>query len=246
MSMRVLAAALAPDLRFGAAPALADPGRPLRIGDVVIRAEGCLPPSALVPWHVRYADLDTVLPVGGVSDLDQLERRLGEHIEAMGQSGALDGLSTAIVVLDAVDHCFRESGLWDGNIYLAGTRALTAVFELARVGQPRQGGPAVISRGLAALELAYLFPVARKFRSGAYDGQVQYRLNGWGRAVAARLAATAAGAERAAACRRAIGRHIADERRRYESFLSQLDVARQDFVGNRLDQALSLPIPVLV
>ena len=44
-------------------------------------------------------------------------------------------------------------------------------------------------RELAALELVYLFPIAGKFRSGAYDGQIQYRLNGWGRALAARLTA---------------------------------------------------------
>jgi hypothetical protein len=246
MSMRVRAADLAPDLRFGVAPALAGPGRPLRIGDMVIRTEGCLPPSAMVPSHLRYADRDTVLLVGGISDRGELERCLGEHVQAMGQSGVLDDLGMAVIVLDAVDHCFRESGLWDGNIYLAGTRALTTVLDLAGAVQPRHAEPGVISRELAALELAYLFPVARKFRSGAYDGQVQYRLNGWGRAVAVRLAGTAAGAERAAACRRAIGRHLAGERRRYELFLSQLDVARQDYLGNRLDQALSLPIPVLI
>jgi hypothetical protein len=246
MSMRVVATGLAPDLRFGLAPAIADPGLPLTIGDIVIRAEGSLPPSALVPRHIRYADLNTVLLVDGVIGLDELERRLGEHIEAVGESGALDGLGAAIVVLDAVDRCFRESGLWNGNIYLAGPRALTAVSDLAGVGLPRSGGPYVISRELAALELAYLFPVARKFRSGAYDGQVQYRLNGWGRSVARHLASTTAGAKRAETCRQAIGRHLAGERQHYESFLSQLDVARQDYAGNRLDQALSLPIPVLV
>jgi hypothetical protein len=246
MTTRVRAADLAPDLRFAVAPALADPGRPLRIGDMSIRAEGCLPPSAVVPWHLRYADRDAVLSITGASDLGELEHRLHEHIQALGRADVLDDLSTAVIVLDAVDRCFRESGLWNGNIYLAGTQALTTAIDLAEALQPQHGGPWVMSLGLAGLELAYLFPVARKFRGGAYDGQVQYRLNGWGRAVALRLAGTAAGAERAAACRRAITRHLAAERRRYQSFLSQLDVARQDYVGNRLDQALALPIPVLV
>ena len=246
MTLRVRAATLPPDLRFGVVPALADPGCLLSIGDMVIRAEGCLPPYPAVPLHLRYADRDALLLIGGISDFGELERRLSDHVQAMGQSGVLDDLGTAIIVLDAVDRCFRESGLWDGNIYLAGTRALTTVLDLAGAVRPRHGGSEVISRELAALELAYLFPVARKFRAGAYDGQVQYRLNGWGREVAARLAATAAGAERAAACQRAIAQHLAGERLLYESFLSQLDVARQDYVGNRLDQALSLPIPVLV
>ena len=211
MSMRVRVADLAPDVRFGVAPALADPGCPLRIGDIVIGAEGCLPPSPAVPSHLRYADRDTVLLVGGISDLGELECRLGDHVQAMGESGVLDDLGTAVIVLDAVDRCFRESGLWDGNIYLAGTQALTTVLGLAGAVQPRHGGPGVTTRELAALELVYLFPVARKFRAGAYDGQVQYRLNGWGRSVAVRLAGTSAGAERAAACRRAIGRHLAAE-----------------------------------
>jgi hypothetical protein len=43
----------------------------------------------------------------------------------------------------------------------------------------------------------YLFPIAGKFRSGQYDGQVQYRLNGWGRALANRLAAGPFGTARA-------------------------------------------------
>ena len=87
-----------------------------------------------------------------------------------------------MVALDAVDRCFRESGLWPGNIYLAGAEAL---YGLALThGRHRWlfRGPETVLRELAALELVYLFPVAGKFRSGAYDGQIQYRLNGWGRA----------------------------------------------------------------
>ncbi len=33
---------------------------------------------------------------------------------------------------------------------------------------------------------------------------------------------------------------------RYAAFLGQLDVARQEYAGGLLDQALALPIPVLV
>jgi hypothetical protein len=107
-------------------------------------------------------------------------------------------------------------------------------------------GPEPVLRELAALELVYLFPIAGKFRSGAYDGQIQYRLNGWGRALAARLTAAPAGAAQAGTYRQELSAHLAREFERYRSFLSQLDAARQDYGGNRLDEALALPIPVLV
>jgi hypothetical protein len=54
-------------------------------------------------------------------------------------------------------------------------------------------GPETALRELGALELVYLFPVAGRFRSGSYDGQIQYRLNGWGRALATRLTAARPG-----------------------------------------------------
>jgi hypothetical protein len=79
-----------------------------------------------------------------------------------------------------------------------------------------------------------------------YDGQVQFRLNGWGRALALRFTHTPLGAKRAAAFRQLIGGHLAGEFQHYESFLSQFDVARQHYRDDRLDDALSLPIPVLV
>ena len=99
---------------------------------------------------------------------------------------------------------------------------------------------------MSLAELIYLFPIAGKFRSGAYHGQIQYRLNGWGRALAARLTAAVAGAAHAGAYRQELGARLASEFQRYGTFLSQLDVARQDYGGNRLDDALTLPIPVLV
>jgi hypothetical protein len=246
VTLRMRAASIAPDLRFGAANALADPATALAIGDVLIRAEGRLPHSLAVPRYLRYTDRDAVIVVEGVDKLDELERCLSDQVRAIGQSDTLDDLSAAVIALDAVDYCFRGSGLWQGNIYLAGTESLSIVLNLVGARDPAYRASEVVSRELAALELAYLFPVARKFRSGVYDGQVQYRLNGWGRALAFRLTSTQRGAERSSAYRREIFRHITNERQRYESFLSQLDVARQEYIDNRLDDALSLPIPILV
>jgi hypothetical protein len=165
-------------------------------------------------------------------------------IREICECGSFDDVDAAVVALDAVDCCFRDSGLWPGNIYLAGAEALRLALDFMG-DTPLFRGPEPVLRELAALELVYLFPIAGKFRSGAYDGQMQYRLNGWGRALAARLTAAGAGAAHAGAYRQELGAHLAREFQRYGSFLSQLDVARQDYGGNRLDDALTLPIPVL-
>lgn len=81
---------------------------------------------------------------------------------------------------------------------------------------------------------------------GVRHGQVQFRLNGWGRALAGRMAGTQRGAERVTVSRRLISDHLAADFERYESFLSQFDVARQHYGDDRLEDALSPPIPVLV
>jgi hypothetical protein len=158
------------------------------MGHLVITVEGCLPQWQSVPTYLRYSDRNAVLQAEGVETAEELEGCLGDQVAALGRHRELDDLTAAVVLMDAVDHSFRESGLWPGNIYLAGTAALAAVRNLVGLAETRSREPEIVARDLAALELAYLFPVARKFRSGAYDGQVQYRLNGWGRAVALRLA----------------------------------------------------------
>ncbi len=168
-----------------------------------------------------------------------------------GSAGAarpslIDDLSLAVIALDAADRCFRESGLWSGNIYLAGASALSRVLALIAVEPDDYRDPLSVMRELAALELAYLFPIAGKFRAGEYDGQVQFRLNGWGRSLAARLAAGRAATVLSEDLRGEIGEHLAVEGERYRAFLRQLDVARQGYDFDLLDAALGLPIPVLV
>lgn len=170
-------------------------------------------------------------------------RRSG-HASLAG-SGDWDDLAAAVIALDVVDRCFRRSGLWPGNIYLAGAETLRVVLDLAEEARLLPRGPEAVLRELAARTRLFVSGCG-KFRSGAYDGQIQYRLNGWGRALAGRLAAGEAGAARADAYRRAIARHLARERQVYSSFLSELEIARQDYRGNKLDAALNLPIPVLV
>ncbi len=169
-----------------------------------------------------------------LDDVD-VERELVRRIGVVAESGPVDDLSLAVIALDATDRCFRDSGLWQGNIYLAGTGALSRVLELAGIGEGGCREPLAVVRELAALELAYLFPIAGKFRAGQYDGQVQYRLNGWGRSLAERLAAGRTGAACTADLRRAVGQKLADEGERYEAFLRKLDVARQDYGDLRSD-----------
>lgn len=248
MTLRVSAASIAPDLRFGVAGLLADPPAGAELADgVMIRTEGCLPLSPPIPRYLRYAHREAVLVTNGVGSLGELESCLSEYVHALADSGGWGDLGAAVIALDAVDSCFRAVGLWTGNIYLAGPEALPVVLDLVKEDAgllPR--GPEPVLRELAALELAYLFPVAGKFRAGAYDGQIQYRLNGWGRALAKRLSAGTSGASRANLYQRAIAQHLAHECQRYRSFLGDLDVGRQDYYGNKLDGARALPIPVLV
>jgi hypothetical protein len=246
VTLRVRASSIAPDVRFGVAGALADPGVAVLVGEAVVRAEGCLSASPAIPRYLRYADRDAVIVADGVVDCAAFDDCLDEHVRTLGESDAWDDLAGVVIALVAVDRCFRDSGLWPGNIYLAGTDALRLVLKLAGEGTRLRRDPEAVVRELAALELAYLFPVAGKFRSGAYDGQVQYRLNGWGRALGDRLTVGKAAAARAAAYQRAVAQHIDREHQRYASFLSGLDVARQDYGGNKLSGALALPLPVLV
>lgn len=247
MTLKVRAASIAPDIRFSAAGALADPAGSVQIGDVTIRSEGCLPRSPVIPRYLRYADRDAVLVADGVGSTGEFQACLSERVSGLAGTGGWDDLGTAVIALHAADRCFRESGLWPGNIYLAGAETLRILLDLAEedvVLLPR--GPEPVLRELAALELAYLFPVASKFRAGAYDGEIQYRLNGWGRALAERLTAGEAGAARADLYWRAIAWHLGHEHQRYRSFLSEMEAGRQDYHGNKLDGALALPIPVLV
>lgn len=245
MTLRIPAASIPPDLRFGAADILADPAAGDLIGDVTLHAQGCLPAWPAFPNYLRYADRETVVIAEGADEQAELEACLAQVITEISGCGSFNDLDAAVVALDAVDRCFRECGLWAGNIYLAGAEALRLALEVMG-DAPLRRGPEPVLRELAALELVYLFPIAGKFRSGAYDGQIQYRLNGWGRALAARLTAAPAGAAQAGTYRQELSAHLAREFERYDSFLSQLDIARQDYGGNRLDAALALPIPVLV
>ena len=245
MTLLIPAAAIPPDLRYGVADELADPAVGDVIGTVTIHAQGCLPAWDDFPHYLRYADREAIIIAEGTDKQAELEECLARVIREVAEDGSFNDLDTAVLALDAVDRCFREAGLRPGNVYLAGTEALRLALDVM-VEASRSQGPEPVLRELAALELVYLFPIAGKFRSGAYDGQIQYRLNGWGRALAARLTAAPAGAARAGAYRQALSAHLARESERYRSFLGQLDVARQDYGGDRLTGALALPIPVLV
>jgi hypothetical protein len=100
-------------------------------------------------------------------------------------------------------------------------------------------------RELSALELIYAFPVASRFRCGGYDGEVQFRLNGWGRALAGRFPwpLTAASRERAHAVLRT---HVDENRTAYVRHLASFDLSRQAYSADLFADAQLLPVPVLV
>lgn len=244
MTLRIRLASLSPDLRFALAGAIAHPEAFPWPGGVSVAVASCVPEPPAAPAYLRYADRDAQLVVDLVDEDFDIETRLADRIQAVGMSGELDDLALAVVVLNAVDSCFRGSGLWSGNIYLVDEPALAGALEIAGARPGLCRDSVDVMRELAALELAYLFPVASKFRAGMYDGQVQYRLNGWGRALALRLAVGRT-AERAFEFRHLIARDLAAEHEEYASFLRELDVSR-DSASDLLFGAMRLPIPVLV
>jgi hypothetical protein len=245
MTQTVRLAAMSPDLRFALAGPIAYPAMFPRLGEVSVAITSCVPAPPAAPAYLRYADRDATLAVDPVDEEFDLEEALAGRIRAIGQSGKLDDLALTVVVLDVVDSCFRESGLLDGNIYLVDEPALIAALEIAGAGHVLCLDPVSIMRELAALELAYLFPVASKFRAGMYDGQVQYRLNGWGLTLARRLAVGRT-AEHATGFRRMIGLHLAAEYQEYALYLRKLDDGRRESATDLLFETMLLPIPVLV
>jgi hypothetical protein len=237
---------IAPDLRFGLTDVFTDTGVAELVGGPVMQLMSQLPGLLEAPDYLRYADRDAEVCVLGLGETAGVESELARRISVLAESGPVTDLALAVLALDAVDRCFREAGLWSGNIYLAGARAMTSILDIVGVDTAEIRDPLMVVRELAALELAYLFPVAAKFRAGRYDGQVQYRLNGWGRSLARRLEAGQEGAACAADLRRALGQHLAIEAEVYAAFLRELDVNRQDYASDVLAAALALPISVLV
>jgi hypothetical protein len=243
---RIPVSSIAPDLRFGLADIFDDPAVSARDSRYTLQVTGQLSESPSAPAYLRYSDRDAELSVLGTGKAIDVEKELARRVELLGDLGPLGDLGTAVIALDAVDWCFRESGLWSGNIYMAGAETLGMVLQAGAADPASFRRPLDVVRELAALELAYLFPIAAKFRGGRYDGEVQYRLNGWGRPLAERLAAGRAGASWSTALRAGIAEQLAAERERYEVFLGQLEVGRQDYIGDISEAALRLPIPVLV
>ena len=66
----------------------------------------------------------------GVERLPDLEVCLPRVIRKIAEGGSFNDLDAAVMALDAVDLYFRDSGLWPGNIYLAGVEALWLALDL--------------------------------------------------------------------------------------------------------------------
>jgi ATP phosphoribosyltransferase len=242
-SMR--AAAIPPDLRFAAARALAAPGTVVTVNDVLLHARPSTPAEVELPPYLRFTDRDAVVSASSPTGEDDLLALL----DAALAGSATGPWATAVITLSVVDAAFRELDLWPGNIYFAGVGALGVALDLVAGLEPRPRDPGEAEqtlRALNGLELVYLFPVAPKFRNGAYDGEIQYRLNGWGRALARRLAAGEGGRARTETARRHLTAHLQAHRAQYAAALDGLDVTRQEYAGDPFSRTSALPLPVLV
>jgi hypothetical protein len=235
-----------PDLRFAAAPALARPGNeclPLG-GGVELRVRSALDRPDLLPAYLLYADRDAALETDPALPDDALLERLAPCLSRRGDERQAD-LALAIGALRILDDVFRAAGLWLGNVYLAGCRGLESLIRALSWTLSAGAESHGLLRELAALELIYLFPVAAKFRQGAYDGEVQFRLNGWGRSLAAALPWPLTPPMSAGATA-ALTAHVRSHRDAYARHLGTLEVSRQTYAADVFAGAQNLPIPVLV
>ncbi len=253
MELRIPSSLVPPDLRFAAAPALARPGHlSLRLSaGAELRATTTLPRPLSIPAYLLYADHDAVLVASGVTTHTELfELLAGSLAEERQQQHA--SLGQTVCALGVVDEVFRSTGLWQGNIYLAGYRSLHALglvlswpLSIGSAATDTAAAAEQVLRELHALELIYMFPVAAKFRGGGYDGDVQFRLNGWGRALASRLPwpLTSAAYTRA---RDTLRTHLDENRAAYTRHLGSFELSRQTYASDLFAAAQMLPIPVLV
>jgi hypothetical protein len=246
MTLMLPSSLVPPDIRFAALPALARPGSgrmPLG-ADGILRAKTTLAHPESMPTYLLLADRDAELVADGPqSDEELLELLAASLRQECGQPQS--DLILLVGAMEILDRAFRATGLWRGNIYLAGYQSLESLTRVLSWTAATSAGVPELLRDLQALELIYLFPVASKFRRGRHDGDVQFRLNGWGRSLASRLPwpLTSAMKDSASAL---LAAHLDTHHDAYARHLSNFDVNQQEYAADLFAAAKDLPIPVLV
>ena len=147
-----------------------------------------------------------------------------------------------VVLLALWDNEFRNAGLIDGNVYLASHASLPALATVAAWPLPVLDDALSREQVLQKLtdaELLYQFPVAAKF-CGGYRPDRHQRLNGFGRALASRLAASNVPATDHARMR--ISGHLSTHRHLYAQHMDLL--LRLDTVAPAAAWTSSQRLPV--
>jgi hypothetical protein len=156
------------------------------------------------------------------------------------------GVLELVAALASWDRAFRDAGLLAGNVYLASDAAgldlLAAAGARCRLSA---GTLAAVLHDLYGLELIYRFPVALKFRS-EYGPDRQFRLNCWGRRLAAQLRADGPVAAGAPAVDAALDGLLARHHDRYARHVALLHEAAEGDGGRSWASAAALPVGVLL
>lgn len=246
MTFTLSSSLVPPDIRFAAVPALVHPGsRRLPLGeDSILWVRTTLPNSESMPAYLLLADRDAQLVADGVQSDEQLLELLTLSLKQECEQLQAD-LALLVGAMEMLDQVFRAAGLWQGNIYLAGYESLESLTRILSWSSATSADTPKMLRELQALELIYLFPVASKFRRGCYDGDVQFRLNGWGRSLARRLPWPLTSAMKDSA-RALLAAHVDIYRNAYARHLDSFDVNQQEYAADLFTAARCLPIPVLV
>ncbi len=205
-------------------------------------------PDQTAPWSLgEYGWAQKVsidCPQGKEPD-EFLDAAVGEIVAAADE----DPLVTAVQVVLALalwDEEFTASGLFEGNVYLASEEAGLRLLELCGVATSVGKRSALdrLLRELFAAELIYRFPVALKFR-GRFDAARQFRLNCWGRRLAARVTRHPANAALSARLREDIRTHLTEFRKPYLQHMALLEDLSARPAAAAWHSAAGLPVGVL-
>jgi ATP phosphoribosyltransferase len=179
-------------------------------------------------------------------ELTDLQQALERHIATGGLSREATNLFTLIVLLSVWDNTIRDTGLYEGRVYLASEEATRKLFVLAGAEAPSADAFRTLLLEAQALELMYRFPVAYKFRR-EYGVENQCRLNGWGRRLAQRALKDPTSAQLVDDWEKALRSHLIQHRDTYTTHIDH--VASEGLTtapANSWLLANQLPVPILL
>lgn len=234
---------LPPYLRAALLPVIRhDEERPIGPG----RAARLARPRGTMPAYLTLWDRELGVSASGVGSLPELVESLEAHIASGGLREGAPDIFHLVALLSVWDDVIREVGLYPGRVYLASEEAARQLFALAGLDAPAPVDFAALLLEAQALELVYRFPVAYKFR-GAYGGENQCRLNGWGRRLAQRALNDPDSAALGERLRAALRRHVIEHRGLYASHIDY--VASEGLATAPADSwklGNELPVPILL